>query len=101
MWSVLVVVLDVDAKDVGELAAAEDQEPVEPFAADGSDPALHVSVRIGCSDGRPDDLDSIAREEGVERARELRVAVVDQEPSLPVAVLRDASAGCAPAAAST
>jgi hypothetical protein len=31
-------VLHVDAEDVAELAAAEDQQSVEAFASDGSDP---------------------------------------------------------------
>jgi hypothetical protein len=82
-----VVVLDVDAEDVFELAAADDQEPVEALAADGSDPALRVRVRVRCPDGRPYGLDSVALEEGVESARELRVAVVDQEPHPAVVVV--------------
>ena len=39
-----VVMPGVDAKNVLELAAADDQEPVEALATDGSDPALHVRV---------------------------------------------------------
>ena len=36
---------------------------------------------------RPDDLDSVPLKEGVEGARELRVAIVDQEPHLAVVVV--------------
>jgi hypothetical protein len=35
-----VVVLDEDAQDALEVAAVEDQQPVEAFGADGSDEAL-------------------------------------------------------------
>src|SRR5215213_8440309 len=62
MGSLLVVMVDVDAEDVLELAAAEDQQPVEAFAAYGADPALHVRVRVRRLDGRTDDLaPSLAR----------------------------------------
>jgi hypothetical protein len=37
--------------------------------------------------GRPEDVDSVALEEGVEGARELRVTIVDQEPHLAVLVV--------------
>jgi hypothetical protein len=79
--------LDVDAEDVFELAAAEDQQPVEAFAADCADPALHVRVRIRRLHRRPGHLDLLARQERIEGARELRVSVVDHEPHPPVAVI--------------
>jgi hypothetical protein len=41
MWSVGVVVVDVDAYDTFELAAAGDQEPVEAVAA-GTEVRAHV-----------------------------------------------------------
>jgi hypothetical protein len=41
-----VVVEHVDAENVLELAAAENQEPVEALAADTADPALDVRVRV-------------------------------------------------------
>jgi hypothetical protein len=86
--SLLVVVPDVDAEDMLELAAAEDQEPVEAFAADAADPAFHVGVGVWRPDGRADDLDVLTRQEGVEGARELRVAVVDQEAHRLVVVVK-------------
>jgi hypothetical protein len=44
MRPVFVVVLDVAAEDVFELAAADDQSPVEALAADAADEALGVGV---------------------------------------------------------
>ena len=52
-----VVVTDVFAEDVIELASAEDQQPVEALPADAADPALHVRVRVRRPDGSADDLD--------------------------------------------
>jgi hypothetical protein len=45
-WSV--VSDGMDAKDVFELAAADDQQPVEALAADVAVPTLHVGVRVRC-----------------------------------------------------
>jgi hypothetical protein len=42
----LVVVADVNVGDVVELAAAEDQDPVEALAACAAQPALDVGVRV-------------------------------------------------------
>ena len=42
----LVVMPRVGREDVVEVAAADDQEPVEAFAADASDPALGVRSRF-------------------------------------------------------
>jgi hypothetical protein len=50
-----VVVADVDAEDVLELAAVDDQEPVETLAPDTADPSLDVGVRVGRLDRRADD----------------------------------------------
>jgi hypothetical protein len=87
VWTLLVEVADVDAEDVLELAAAEDQEPVEALPPDASDPAFRVRARVRCLDRRPDDLDALAAEDAVDGAAELRVAVVDQEPRPPAAVV--------------
>jgi hypothetical protein len=46
VWALAVVVLDVDAQDVFEVAAAEDQQPVETLAADGADERFRVRVRL-------------------------------------------------------
>jgi hypothetical protein len=37
---------DIDPEYMLQLAAADDQEPVEALAADAADPALHVGVRV-------------------------------------------------------
>jgi hypothetical protein len=44
-----VVVLDVAPQDRLEVAAAEDEEPVETLGADGADEPLGVGVRFGCA----------------------------------------------------
>ena len=44
--SVLVVVPTVDAENVFEVSAAEDEEPVETIGADGAHPAFGVGVRV-------------------------------------------------------
>ena len=41
-----VVVPDIDAQDVFEVAAADDQEPIETLVADGADESLRVGVRL-------------------------------------------------------
>jgi len=78
VWTLLIEVADVDAEDVLELAATEDQEPVEALPAHAADPAFRVGVRVRRLNRRSDDLDALAAEDGVEGAAELRVAVVDQ-----------------------
>src|SRR5215211_3498340 len=77
--TLLVEVPEVDAEHVFELAAPEDQEPIEALSAHAADPPLGVGVRVGRLDRRPDDLDAVAADDVVEDAAELRVAVVDQE----------------------
>jgi hypothetical protein len=69
----------VDAQDVFEVAAAEDQQPVETLVADGADEPFRVRVRLWGLHRRVDDLDSFAAEQLVEGGGELAVAVVDQE----------------------
>lgn len=53
-----VVVIDVDAEELFELAAVGDQEPVEALRADGSDAALGDRVRTG---GRVSSRSGLAR----------------------------------------
>lgn len=48
-----VVMPDVGRQDLFEVAAVEDQEPIEALAADAADPALDVGVRAGCANGCP------------------------------------------------
>src|SRR6266566_2303940 len=60
----VVVMAHVDAEDVLELAATDDQQPVETLSADAADPALDVRVRIRRPDRRADDPDTFAGEDG-------------------------------------
>lgn len=57
MRSHAVVATDVDAEDVPELTAADDQNPIEALAANASDPTLHEGVGVGRLHGSLDDLD--------------------------------------------
>jgi hypothetical protein len=49
---VLVVVGGVEAEHLLEVAAADDQDPVEALAAEGADPTLGERIRIWSSDRR-------------------------------------------------
>jgi hypothetical protein len=69
----------VDAEHALEVAATEDQQPVETFGADSADEALGVRVCLRCADRCLDHRDAFAAEGLVEGAAELAVAVVDQE----------------------
>ena len=74
MGTMAVVMIDVDAEDALELAAAGDQDPVQALAPHRADKALGVGVRL---DRRSDDLDALAAEGLIEGPAELRVAIVD------------------------
>src|SRR6266496_3357482 len=71
--------IDEDAEDVLQVAAVHDQEPVEALTADGSDEMLGERVRLRRTHRRLHDPDAFAGEEDIEAARELRIAVADQE----------------------
>jgi hypothetical protein len=77
--SVVVVVRDVDAQDVLELAPAEDEQAVEAVVSDCAHPAFGVGVCVRRVDRRADDRRPVAAEDVVEAAAELAVAVVDEE----------------------
>jgi hypothetical protein len=74
-----VVVLDEEAQDALEVAAVEDQQPVETFDADGSDETLGDGVCLRRPQRRLDDPDATAAEDLVEGAAVFAVAVADQE----------------------
>jgi hypothetical protein len=80
MGLVRVVVIDEDVEHVLEVAAVEDQEPVEAFSAGGADEALGDRVRAWRPDRRLDDSDVDGGEDGVEGRGELGVPVSDEEP---------------------
>jgi hypothetical protein len=54
VWPLRVVVLKVDAQDALEVAAVEDQQPVEAFGAGGSDEPLGDGVCLRRPHGRLD-----------------------------------------------
>jgi hypothetical protein len=76
----------VEADHVLEVAAVDDQDPVQALAAEGAEPTLGVGVRVWGSDGRADDLHVLAAKDLIESVTEFAVAVVEQEPEglLPV-----------------
>src|SRR5215216_5059207 len=69
--TVAVVVLDVDPEDLLEVAAADDQQPVQALGADCPHPALGERVRLGCPHRCHDDLAALRAERLVEAAGEL------------------------------
>ena len=76
----LVVVPRVRCEDVVEVAATDDEQPVEALAAGGPDPALGVSSSLRCADRRFDGADAFGAEDLVELAGELAVTVTDENP---------------------
>jgi hypothetical protein len=71
----LVVVMDrVATEYVLEVAATDDQQPVETLGADRADEALGVGVGLWRADGRLDDVDSFAAEDLIEGDAELAVS---------------------------
>jgi hypothetical protein len=71
--------VDVDAEDVVEMAAVEDQKPVETLGADRFYEAFCDRVCLGRPRRRLHDPDTFGAEDLVERAAVLAVAVADQE----------------------
>ncbi len=81
MRPVLVVVAAVDAEHLLEMAAAEDEDPVEAVGANRTHPTLGEGVGVRGLNWRADDLDALRPEDLVEGVAELRVAIVDEEPT--------------------
>jgi hypothetical protein len=77
--TVAVVVLDVDPKDLLQVATANDQKPVQALGPDRPHPALRVRVRPGRLHGRQEHLGTVRAEHVVEAAAELRVPIVQHE----------------------
>ena len=77
MRPVLVIVLDVVAKDCIEMTTAKNERPVEALFPDGPYPRFRDRVRTRRLDGRPDHLDAFGDEHLVEAGGELRVAISD------------------------
>ena len=68
---VLVVMRGVGGHDAFEVAAADDQQPVEAFAAQAADPALGVRSRLWRPHRRLDHTDTGGTEDLIEVAAEL------------------------------
>jgi hypothetical protein len=79
VWPVLVVVAAVDAKHLLEMAAAEDEDPIEAVSANSAHPAFGEGVCVRRPDRRVDHLDALRPKDLVERAAELAVAIMDEE----------------------
>src|SRR6266508_2587533 len=69
----------VDAEHTFEVAATNDEQPVETLGADSADEALGVGVRLWCADWCLDHRDAFAAEDLVEGGAELAVAITNQE----------------------
>jgi hypothetical protein len=76
-----VVVLDVDPKDLLEVAAPDDQQPVQALGAHRPDPAFRMGVRVRRLHRRQQDLGALEAEHVVEAAGELRVVVAQPKRS--------------------
>jgi hypothetical protein len=82
--------LAVDTEQMVEVAAAQDEDPVETVGAERAYPAFGVGVRVRRLHRRTDHPEALALEDVVEGVAEPRVAVVDEEPErLLVAELHD------------
>jgi len=81
VWPLAVVVVDVDAEHAFEVAAVEDQHPVETLGTHGADEALRDRVRSRRPHRRLHNPDAFAAEHLVEGPAVLAIAVADQEPN--------------------
>jgi hypothetical protein len=77
--AVPVVVLDVLAQQLFEVSLIPDEGPVAELATHGADPAFRERVGDRRIRRGADDRGALAGEDCVERARELRGTVMDQE----------------------
>jgi hypothetical protein len=77
-----VVVLDIDPQHLLEVAAPDDQQPVQALGPHRSDPALRVGVGVRRLHRRDQHLGALGTEHVVEAAGELRVAVAQHEAQL-------------------
>ena len=78
--SALIVVRDILHQDAPEVALAQDEEMIENLLTRRSDPAFRHDVSVRCPKRSLDDLDALAREDGVEARRELGILIADEEP---------------------
>lgn len=75
-----VVVVDELAEHFFELAAMEDQHPIEAFTTDGADETLGEGIGSRSPHWSVDDPDAFGAKDLVEARGELSVTIPDQEP---------------------
>lgn len=78
VWSVDVVMIDVDAQDALVVSMISNAQPVQALGTHGPHASLGDGVRPGLTKRSPHDLNALATEDLVEGMRERAVAVVDQ-----------------------
>jgi hypothetical protein len=88
VWTMPVVVLDIDPEDQFQVTPADDQQPVEALGADGTDPPLRIGVRVRRPDRRHQHLGALSAEHVVEPATELCVSISNQEPYPPATLVQ-------------
>src|SRR5215204_1030847 len=71
----------VSREEPVKMAARKDEGPVQDLGANGPDPALGEGVGLRSTEGRGDHPGIVGSEHGVEGARELGVAIADEEPN--------------------
>jgi hypothetical protein len=79
VWTVPVVVLDVDPEDLLQATTADDQQPVEALGTDRTDPTLGVGIRVRRLDRRHQHLGTLGAEHLVEPVTKLGVAVAEHK----------------------
>ena len=80
MRPVLVVMRGIRGEHMLEVAAADDQDPVEALAADAADPKLGVRPCLRRPHGCLDHPHAFGAEDFVEVTGELAVSITDEEP---------------------
>ena len=61
-----VVVVDIEVEDTCEVAASDDQHPVQAFPTHRADEAFRIGIRPGCTDRRADHAHAFGSEHLIE-----------------------------------
>jgi hypothetical protein len=80
--AVAVVMINILGQHRPQLPAADDQHPVQQLPPDGAHPPLGVGVGPRRPYRRAQHLDSLGREDRIERGGELRIPIPDEKPGL-------------------
>ncbi len=80
VWSLVVVMADVDSEHALQMCPIPDEEPVETLRPHRPDPAFGVGVGARRPHGRTEHLDGLGAEDLIKGRRELAVAVTDEKP---------------------